>query len=528
MKFSLNLQYKLRNNPQLTVKRYLMRIPDINPLLRIISIVLSIVLFMGVTASAGQSQDMNMTAENMKEEGSKCYHNNKYSDAMSWFLKGLEKAEKEGDRRIAISCLGNIGTIFAVMNDYGSAIFYFDKALREAEKIHADDLAWIYASNLTIASCKIGEIDKAIEYAEKNTLYTPVEVTPEQQFMLMKNDYYLADARKDRRKAFEMAQRMYGFSDSLDLGPFYKVISMSYMCEVFTNVGETDSAFKYVRCGNALAREAGLNDFLAQGLINLANLYATIGDTLAESRQRQLATNFADSIYERSKFEQAKLDFLNEQDKTQTQNIDNLKRKISWQLIALIAIGAALISTGVFAAVVYRLNRRLKLSYQSIYHYYRDMLDHGYNGLSSAATNVRSSTPKSEEEKNDDGGETLLLQKVMEVMDNPAFVTNPDFSLSLLAREVGSNTKYVSSVINKRLNRNFRSLLNEKRIMEACRMIRDRSDLSMPELAEMAGYKSLSSFYSSFKTIVAMTPAEFRSLDRKEGSKNQSQLIVEQ
>ena len=44
---------------------------------------------------------------------------------------------------------------------------------------------------------------------------------------------------------------------------------------------------------------------------------------------------------------------------------------------------------------------------------------------------------------------------------------DPEFSLPILARLAQSNTNYVSQTINSKLNKNFRTFVNEYRIKEA-------------------------------------------------------------
>ena len=71
-----------------------------------------------------------------------------------------------------------------------------------------------------------------------------------------------------------------------------------------------------------------------------------------------------------------------------------------------------------------------------------------------------------------------LLRRIVQVMSDSTLICNPDFSLERLAHIVDSNRTYVSLVINNTYNKNFKSLLNEYRIREACKRLSDnrRSD----------------------------------------------------
>lgn len=71
----------------------------------------------------------------------------------------------------------------------------------------------------------------------------------------------------------------------------------------------------------------------------------------------------------------------------------------------------------------------------------------------------------------DDRQKDILLGKVMKVMDDVDVISNSDFNLNKLAEMVGSNTRYVSWVINETYGRNFKTILNENRIREAARKV---------------------------------------------------------
>lgn len=62
-----------------------------------------------------------------------------------------------------------------------------------------------------------------------------------------------------------------------------------------------------------------------------------------------------------------------------------------------------------------------------------------------------------------------LIKRIADVIGNDEMVFDADFSLARLSLEVGSNTKYVSMVINETYKKNFKTLLNERRIREATR-----------------------------------------------------------
>lgn len=98
-------------------------------------------------------------------------------------------------------------------------------------------------------------------------------------------------------------------------------------------------------------------------------------------------------------------------------------------------------------------------------------------------------------------------------MKNVSYISNPDFSLNALADAVGSNTRYVSWVINDTYGKNFKTMLNEYRIKEACRRLLDTEhygNMTIQAIYEEVGYTNNVSFIRAFKKVNGMTPSEYQ------------------
>ena len=87
-----------------------------------------------------------------------------------------------------------------------------------------------------------------------------------------------------------------------------------------------------------------------------------------------------------------------------------------------------------------------------------------------------------------------------------------DYSAKKLAEDLGTNTRYISAVVNVRFHMNYSSFVNKFRIEEAMAILVDRryQDLSMEEVSDMVGFANRQSFYASFYKIMKMTPREYR------------------
>lgn len=130
---------------------------------------------------------------------------------------------------------------------------------------------------------------------------------------------------------------------------------------------------------------------------------------------------------------------------------------VNMQLLVILVF-AILVTCLVFAnCIILRLHRKQMNSYKLLIH-----KDEEIEALSTPHPTkaINNLTVEQADE---------LIKRIADVIGNDEMVFDADFSLARLSLEVGSNTKYVSMVINETYKKNFKTLLNERRIREATR-----------------------------------------------------------
>ncbi|WP_028980852.1 helix-turn-helix domain-containing protein [Sporocytophaga myxococcoides] len=102
--------------------------------------------------------------------------------------------------------------------------------------------------------------------------------------------------------------------------------------------------------------------------------------------------------------------------------------------------------------------------------------------------------------------------KLFQVIDKEKVYRNQELNLSLLSESVGINPKELSHFINQQYNVNFSDFINKYRVEESMRIMQEPSaqNLKLEAIAEMAGFSSRASFFSTFKKVTGHTPASFR------------------
>ena len=106
-----------------------------------------------------------------------------------------------------------------------------------------------------------------------------------------------------------------------------------------------------------------------------------------------------------------------------------------------------------------------------------------------------------------------LESRIENVLASSDFICSPDASLKTLAEKVGSNTSYVSYILNNKYSENFSILLGNLRIKEICRRIEREPQryrqLTVEAISAEAGFKSRSTFRTSFVRQTGLTPSDY-------------------
>ena len=105
-----------------------------------------------------------------------------------------------------------------------------------------------------------------------------------------------------------------------------------------------------------------------------------------------------------------------------------------------------------------------------------------------------------------------MKEKILDIIVMKKKYKDKDYSAKQLAEALGTNTRYISAVVNVRFHMNYTSFVNKFRIEEAMTILTDKryKDLNMEEVSDMVGFANRQSFYASFYKIMNMTPRDYR------------------
>ena len=105
-----------------------------------------------------------------------------------------------------------------------------------------------------------------------------------------------------------------------------------------------------------------------------------------------------------------------------------------------------------------------------------------------------------------------LYDKILNIVVVQKKYKDPNYSAKDLAKELKTNTRYLSAVVNSRFGMNYSCLLNEYRIKDALHLLVDKRymDKNVEEISAMGGFANRQSFYAAFYKNVGETPNGYR------------------
>lgn len=419
-----------------------------------------------------------------------------YSEALEYYSKGLDFAEKSGNSNNAVALLCNMVSIFYTLGDAGGYL-YAERAMEISEtagtSAFMECMANIsMAKMLSLKECHREAMQFAahadsIANAEGYRALYPV-------LNLIYADSY--SALGDVRKALECYQKAIGCSESAEPG----TLSLIYMHfgDFYEKNGDRKAAIEMYRRGLDVSIAYGNMEFRKEILHKIADMYYTLGryqdavsyyrkyssllDSLSthdnEIRFNELLRINQKMEYE-GKLRDSELALLRERRKSET---------VIWSCIMIMVVSG--FSIGIY---LYRKRTSRKLVYQ--HRKYSRRIEKGMSAFS-------------EQNREDSGQE--LYRRIEYLMETEKVFRMNDMSLDRLAEMTGSNRTYVSNMINRYSGMSYYNYIDTYRIRAATEILAERPDYPLKQLASDVGYNSASVFYKAFARETGCTPGQYR------------------
>lgn len=481
-----------------------------------------------------------------------------YSKAFDAFFKGLSICEQHGFSDLLPGFYKNLGNMYCVFKDFDRGNANYEKALALCTKQGNLEIQMKILNNLAGMYCYAGDTKKAKFYYQQMKAKSRGTSNILQEYFNYLNLglIYANELKRDSAMWCYRTSAEYAIRSKLE--PRYKSSSYFEIAKLFEEMGEQDSALHYLNLNVKITKDNNLMDMLAESFKALTRIYGKKGEINKEQLFRGQYQVISDSIFnlqELSKMKNAQ--FIYEMDRTREQ-IESLngektekELKIKVQQKILFGVSFGLCVFIIMSVAVYSQKRKLKLAYKDLFKRnveilkseeqsrkfrleYEDKLvaekernrelterlkqmmlysKEDGEGLMACTKDSLSQNDESKKtyagNKLTDEHKEVILQDIHRVMENNEELCDCDFSLERLAILIGSNSRYVSQVINDTYGKNFRTYINEYRIKEAQLRLMNTEEYgnyTIKAIAESVGYKSHANFIALFKKTTGINP----------------------
>jgi len=284
----------------------------------------------------------------------------------------------------------------------------------------------------------------------------------------------------------------------------------------------------------SLAREKGTVDYKIIVCGELAKCYQRMGVEALAQDYKIRYLEMKDSVHEANSLVSiGEMNLVHELKKEEIKVQSLIERHDRQRNILLMAlIGLAIVS--IFTFVLLRAYRMLQNRNKSLYEKnqavmhaeaeerqlrkdYELKLQQRDQLLQDMAQEQQSPQHKYSKSSLNDEDRQRLIVSIQDIMNDPQVICQQDFTLAKLAKMIGSNTSYVSQVINEKYEVPFSNLLGSFRIKEACHRMDDvehYGKMTIEAISEGVGFRSRVTFLTAFKREIGMTPSEYLKISK--------------
>jgi AraC-like DNA-binding protein len=492
------------------------------------------------------------------------YHNNDYIEAIAFYDSGLLVLEKYGKKHAKdiVSLLKNRGQSLLDMQRFNDAYLSYSKALDTIAKYNLNDLIVSLNSNIAMIKSEIADFEGALKlhtenlsfldqvnketYASYNeydteyiatvlniatahrrlkqldnaSKYTEIGLARNEEILKEKN--ITAKKKKNHqllrghlltnKGIIYFHKNLFNaslghFDEAIKIKKALKINSFSLECDLFRGKchlkkGEYNKAILFGK--NAIKGYEKKNQFSSTR--NLLDAYLLLSESYEELE------NYKEANIYKEKYRLCSEKHLNLQEIHILNGLENeyksknlktrnqtLKKRSS---LFMIAVGILLLLLCI-GYLFYK--RKIKKGQQAF-----DNLMHRVGLLE--ADKSSKILKKSQHNLQIDAQTIAIILEKLNRLEREYFFLDKSYDLSSTAQKIGTNTSYLSAIINQYKAKNFKEYMNELKINHALITLKENTTYrkyAIAALAEEFGYNSTLTFSRAFKKYAALNPSEY-------------------
>lgn len=507
----------------------------------------------------------DMSLKELADKGRRCMNHNQNDSALAIFtiLASHDTDRLAPDERKYISeAFNSIGIISFMRGNYADAYSKFYSSIEYVDTINSPGylnlaaIFWLYADYARCYEALKTELIKAMDNGHRNhagiAVVNLANIFPErnlpekkgeiigllQRFMEIQrqnpaeNSYPLmmaqaltASLQGEHQKALDLYRSATSNTGRMLIPDRERVSAFLLAGNEQRSLGRPDSALALYRQAEAIARDGQFRELSVEVYKEMSDTYREIGDNSLALEYKYKHLELNDSLNSIGDFNKIRdLEMAHETSKFQSQ-LDTIKSRhiLNTRTLWIVSV-ASLILAGMLVWVL-RQNRALRRKNRDLFTMNLEVMEQPRNELSvlavtqpETAVPAATETPKYAGSSLSDDRKAEIEADIRRVMADESNFCREGFTLDSLAELCGTNSKYISQVLNERLGKTFAQYLNEIRVDVARRRMVDfehYGHLTLEAIVAGVGFKSRSTFSKTFKHLTGLAPSEFQKIARK-------------
>ncbi len=434
-----------------------------------------------------------------------------YDAAIKYYNISLAIDDSLGSTNNLANDYMNIGATYYSWEKYDEALEMFNKAYVIFAKLKLPRNIASISADLANVQKALGNYEIAIEYFKLsidsakacNDIYLHANalhglaLVAFQQLQYQKSLKYGLEALE----LFNRTKRSFAICNTkLSLGRTYLSINNLIKAEI------------YLLSADSLSKEMKSLELEKDIAFQLASLYSAKGLHQQSNDYYQRFIIINDSVFNKKSHSilieyQVKFDNLAKQrdvERISHENDINLER-INQKNRAIVVLAIGSLVFFIMILFLWILYRQKNKSYKTLFIKNKEQLEADKQAATYRKDLLKKVIPIEISDK--------IVIALHRAMDDEKIFLQQDLSASKLAEELGTNTSYLSKIINDKFGLNFSAFINKYRIQEAQIIIlnKDYKNYTIEAIAHECGYKSKSTFNEAFKRITGLTPSYYMS-----------------
>jgi tetratricopeptide (TPR) repeat protein/AraC-like DNA-binding protein len=438
-----------------------------------------------------------------------------HEQALKRYLGAMDIFEQTGNNLGMAAIYSNLGSLYHEWEKLGLARAYYQKALAMYKQLGAKQEIANTLARVGTVWLQEGKLDTAEVYFTKALALQEELGNHAEIASILRNRCDIHVQQEEYTKALDNQVRATGILEKLASD---RLLAEAYvqLANLYLDLGKQGMAKKSFVKAKGRANIIHSPRVHMQLYHGLSRLYQQTGHYQNALHYKWLHDQVKDSLFTAEKHQQIQELRVRYETEKKDQEIELLKTRQSLQSAELKMQRKNILymTSGISALVFF-------LVLLGIQYYKKNKAYHDLVGKNLELVKVQAEKRASPKKKGNpllpDKQSEKLKTRLVQLMEIEKLFTHPDLNILSMAKQLGTNQRYLTDIVNRGFHKSFPVFVNEYRVKEAQQIMSGplARDYSLEGIAQQVGFNNRATFISAFKKYTGVTPSYYLKESKK-------------